>query len=199
VKDQTIGSKRVSEIWSTFSPAALGELKTLGLSGPSWSRERPVRGLDRPKNALAVRKSAIHAPVVINEAHSYTRPSSFSRGMRVEPGEATFLFLSGTASVNEEGKAAHPGDFAAQCLRTYRNLTELLVSEKATWHDVVRTTCYLRDIERDYALFNQIRTLFFTEIGLDPLPASTGIQAILCWPELLVEMELIALVPHAGV
>jgi enamine deaminase RidA (YjgF/YER057c/UK114 family) len=28
--------------------------------------------------------------------------------------------------------------------------------------------------------------------GLDPLPASTGIQAILCRPELLVEIEAIA-------
>jgi len=58
---------------------------------------------------------------------------------------------------------------------------------------VVRTTCYLRDIERDYAAFNEIRTQFFKEQGLDPLPASTGIQAILCRPDLLVEMEAMAI------
>jgi hypothetical protein len=29
--------------------------------------------------------------------------------------------------------------------------------------------------------------------GLDPLPASTGIQAILCRPDLLVEIEAIAM------
>jgi len=60
---------------------------------------------------------------------------------------------------------------------------------------VVRTTCYLRDIERDYALFNETRTQFFREQGLNPLPASTGIQAILCRPELLIEMEAIAIFP----
>jgi enamine deaminase RidA (YjgF/YER057c/UK114 family) len=53
----------------------------------------------------------------------------------------------------------------------------------------VRTSCYLRDIERDYDEFNQIRTRFFGEQGLDPLPASTGIQAILCRPDLLIEIE----------
>ena len=57
----------------------------------------------------------------------------------------------------------------------------------------MRTTCYLRDIERDYEAFNEGRTEFFREQGLDPLPASTGIQAILCRPDLLVEIEAIAM------
>ena len=34
---------------------------------------------------------------------------------------------------------------------------------------------------------------FFKAQGLDPLPASTGIQAKLCRPELLVEIEAIAM------
>jgi enamine deaminase RidA (YjgF/YER057c/UK114 family) len=57
----------------------------------------------------------------------------------------------------------------------------------------VRTTCYLRDIERDYEAFNEERTEFFRQQKLDPVPASTGIQAILCRPELLVEIEAIAM------
>ena len=61
-----------------------------------------------------------------------------------------------------------------------------------TWHDVVRTTNYLRDIERDYTEFNKIRTSFYEWLCLDPLPASTGIQARLCWETLLVEIEAIA-------
>ncbi|MGA9902687.1 MAG: RidA family protein, partial [Terriglobales bacterium] len=54
-------------------------------------------------------------------------------------------------------------------------------------------TCYLRDIERDYKAFNEERTAFYKEEGLTPLPASTGIQAILCRPDLLIEIEAIAL------
>ena len=57
----------------------------------------------------------------------------------------------------------------------------------------MRTTCYLRDIDRDYEAFNEERTAFFKAQGLDPLPASTGIEAKLCRPELLVEIEAIAM------
>jgi len=95
--------------------------------------------------------------------------------------------------VDEEGRTVHPGDFGAQTWRTYRNITGLLEAEGATWKDIVRTTCYLRDIERDYAEFNRIRTEFFKQQGLNPLPASTGIQAILCRPDLLIEIEAIAI------
>ena len=58
---------------------------------------------------------------------------------------------------------------------------------------VNRVVYHLRDIERDYAAFNEIRTEFFRQMGLNPLPASTGIQAILCRPELLIEMEAMAI------
>ena len=37
------------------------------------------------------------------------------------------------------------------------------------------------------------RTAFYKKQGLDPLPASTGIQAHLCRPELLIEIEAIAM------
>jgi enamine deaminase RidA (YjgF/YER057c/UK114 family) len=104
------------------------------------------------------------------------------------------LLISGTASIDGEGRTVHTGDFRAQLWRTYRNITALLAAENATWHDIVRTTCYLRDIERDYRDFNDVRTAFFGWLGLDPLPASTGIQARLCREDLLVEIEAMAVV-----
>ena len=147
----------------------------------------------KEREAGAVQKKAIVAPRVLNEAYRYPKPSSFSRGLRLDIKGVTILLISGTASIDEHGQTVHEGDFRLQTLRTYRNITELLAVEGATWKDVVRTTCYLRDIERDYAAFNEIRTQFFKEQGLDPLPASTGIQAILCRPDLLVEMEAMAI------
>ena len=141
------------------------------------------------QNHKPVSKKAISAPQVLNEAYCYDRPSSFSRGLRLDIKGMTILLISGTASVDEYGRSIHEGDFRAQTWRTYQNITSLLESEGATWKDVVRTTCYLRDIERDYAAFNEIRNEFFKQQGLDPLPASTGIQAILCRPDLLIEME----------
>jgi enamine deaminase RidA (YjgF/YER057c/UK114 family) len=111
----------------------------------------------------------------------------------MEFGDVVLLLISGTASIDDEGRTVHVGDFRAQLRRTYDNITGLLASEGATWKDIVRTTCYLRDIDRDYAVFNEERTRFFEEQGLDPLPASTGIQAILCRPDLLIEIEAIAM------
>ena len=140
-----------------------------------------------------IKKRAMTNHAVLNEAYDYARPSSFSRGMRIDLNGLVILLISGTASIDEQGKSVHVGDFPAQLRRTFDNITGLLASEGATWHDVVRTSCYLRDIERDYDAFNAGRTAFFKEQGLDPLPASTGIQATLCRPELLVEIEAIAM------
>jgi enamine deaminase RidA (YjgF/YER057c/UK114 family) len=103
------------------------------------------------------------------------------------------LPISGTASINEQGRSVHIGDLCAQLRRTFDNITALLEVEGATWKDVVRTRCFLRDIDRDYADFNRGRNEFFRQQGLDPFPASTGIQAKLCRPELLVEIEAMAM------
>ena len=149
--------------------------------------------LNQLAGATEVKKHAITSLPVLNEAYDYPKPSSFSRGLRIDLGGVAILLISGTASVDEHGQTVHAGDFRAQLRRTYHNITGLLAAEGATWKDIVRTTCYLRDIERDYAAFNEGRTEFFREQGLDPLPASTGIQAILCRPDLLVEIEAIAI------
>ena len=143
--------------------------------------------------ALPIQKRAITNLETLNEAYHYERPSSFSRGMRIDLNGLVILLISGTASINERGETVHTGDLRAQTRRTFDNITKLLESEGVTWKDIVRTTCYLRDIERDYAAFNEERTAFYREQALDPLPASTGIQAILCRPELLVEIEAIAM------
>jgi enamine deaminase RidA (YjgF/YER057c/UK114 family) len=149
--------------------------------------------LDRIGKTTQVKTKAITHHGVLNEAYDYEKPSSFSRGLRIDLDNVVILLISGTASIDEHGVSVHIGDFEAQLRRTYHNITGLLAAEGATWKDIVRTTCYLRDIERDYEVFNRVRTAFFREQGLDPLPASTGIQAILCRPELLIEIEAIAM------
>jgi 2-iminobutanoate/2-iminopropanoate deaminase len=142
---------------------------------------------------VPVTRRAITNHAVLNEAFSYQKPSSFSRGVRIDLGQLTILLISGTASIDHEGKSVHIGDFRAQTRRTFSNISALLAAEGASWKDIVRTSCYLRDIDRDYEAFNEERTAFYIEQGLDPLPASTGIEAKLCRPELLVEIEAIAM------
>ena len=146
--------------------------------------------LQEVTNAPVV-KRAITNHKVLNEAYNYG--SAFSRGLRIDLNGLSIVLISGTASIDDAGNTVHVGDFRAQTRRTFSNISGLLASEGATWKDVVRTTCYLRDIERDYQAFNEERSALYNEQGLDPLPASTGIQAILCRPDLLIEIEAIAM------
>lgn len=141
-----------------------------------------------------MKKTPIENKGVLNEAYDYEKKVSFVRGMRVDLDNCVMLFISGTASVDENGESVHPGDVKAQTRRTFTNIKGLLESEGADWHDVVRTTCYLADF-RCYDEFNEVRNAFYVEEGLDPLPASTCIEARICRPELLVEIEAIAMIP----
>jgi 2-iminobutanoate/2-iminopropanoate deaminase len=149
--------------------------------------------LQQAAGAAAVQRRNISAPSALNEAFAYPRPISFSRGLRIDLNGVVILLISGTASIDENGEPVHIGDFRAQLRRTFQNITSLLGAEGATWNNILRTSCYLRDIARDYEAFNEERTFFYRDQGLDPLPASTDIQAILCRPELLVEVEAIAM------
>jgi len=47
--------------------------------------------------------SAVTAPHTLNEAYEYGKPSSFSRGMRIDLPCVTMIFISGTASIDEKG------------------------------------------------------------------------------------------------
>lgn len=142
---------------------------------------------------LPIVKHAIANYAILNEAYDYPKPSSFSRGIRIQLLDVTILLISGTASIDEHGISIHTGDFRSQLGRTFKNISGLLEGEHASWHDVVRTTCYLRDIHRDYDMFNEERTAFYRKLGLNPLPASTDIESTLCRPELLIEIEAIAM------
>ena len=97
------------------------------------------------KSHTPIPKKAISAPEALNEAYCYAKPSSFSRGLRLDIKGITILLISGTASVDEQGRSIHLGDFRAQTWRTYQHITRLLEPEGATWMDVVGTTCYRRD------------------------------------------------------
>jgi enamine deaminase RidA (YjgF/YER057c/UK114 family) len=176
-----------------FTEAEKTERRALGLPPCEAAPAGMLKRL--PNGRPMVKKAAIMAPEVLNEAPQYG--SAFTRGLRVElPGGITQLLISGTASVGESGETLYAGNFRAQLWRTYRNITQLLKSERATWQDIVRTTCYIRDIERDYDDFNSVRNEFFRALGLDPFPASTAIQARICRSDLLVEIEALAFLYH---
>jgi 2-iminobutanoate/2-iminopropanoate deaminase len=182
-----------------MSEGALDELRALAMLDKNGDLAKPHithRRVDVDREPVP--RMAVSAPKVLNEAPLYH--SFFSRGLAFDLGTTEVLLISGTASVDETGATVHPNDFIAQCWRTFRNISELLWARGMTWHNVVLTHCYLRDIGRDYTAFNNVRSQWYAYIGLHPFPASVGVGATLCRPDLLVEIEAIALsVPKEAV
>src|ERR1700735_2437279 len=80
------------------------------------------RGDQAIMNAFADILDAIaHAPIekraitnhgVLNEAYAYAKPSSFSRGMRIDIGGVVLLLISGTASIDGHGGRVDIGGFS---------------------------------------------------------------------------------------
>jgi enamine deaminase RidA (YjgF/YER057c/UK114 family) len=103
---------------------------------------------------------------------------------------------------NIQGRAAAPDDansFRDQSDRMFDGAAALLGQYNAKFSDVVRTWCYIGDIDRDYDEFNRSRNAFFSRQEVVRLPASTGIEAQV-WPtEALCGTDLYALLnPQAA-
>ncbi|MEE8451332.1 MAG: RidA family protein [Thermoguttaceae bacterium] len=124
----------------------------------------------------------------LNEAAEYG--ASFSRGMRMTLPEQTYLFISGTASVDEAGATVHVGDARLQIERMLLNIRELLRPHGANWTDLAHAVTYLKSA--DYLpTYREI----LAKWGVSSMP-HTIVEANVCRPELLCEMEAIAVIPN---
>lgn len=130
--------------------------------------------------------TAMHTPT-LNEAASYG--SDFSRGVRLADGNKIALLISGTASVDELGRTAHEGDLAGQLERMLENVSTLLAAQGASFEQVVSLTTYLKDPAGAPALLDALRRR-----RLDNIP-NVLVQAVVCRPDLLCEMEAAAALP----
>ena len=125
----------------------------------------------------------MHTPT-LNEAAEYG--SAFSRGMKMALAEETYLFISGTASVDEVGDTVHEGDIKAQIERMLLNVEELLHGHGATFADLAQAVTFLKSCD-DCQLYERI----CAERGVTNVP-HTIVEAHVCRPNLLCEMEAIA-------
>ena len=66
-------------------------------------------------------------------------------------------------------------DAFEQTYAMFCSAEELLQEAGMSFHDVVRTWIYLRDMDRDYAEFNRARREFFGSRGIELMPASTAV------------------------
>jgi enamine deaminase RidA (YjgF/YER057c/UK114 family) len=134
--------------------------------------------------------AAISTPS-LNEAWTYG--ADFSRGLRLADANKVSLYVSGTASIDEAGRAVHVGDFEAQVARMLHNISSLLAEQGATFENLVSGVTYLRNPD-DAPVLRSI----FRERGFDGFPCAL-VEAPLCRPELLCEAEALAILPRTTV
>jgi 2-iminobutanoate/2-iminopropanoate deaminase len=97
------------------------------------------------------------------------------------------VFCSGQGPMDPETEQLVQGGIAEQTERTLRNIGALLEAAGVGFGDVVKTTCYLRDMD-DFRAFNEVYGRFFSP----PYPARTTIQAARLPLDIAVEIEVIA-------
>ena len=117
----------------------------------------------------------------------------FSEAVTVT-GPAKMIFLAGIGSEHEQtGKIMYPGDFVGQCRYAYRKLKKVLARNGAGMADVVKQVTYVIDARHQQQAGECRRQAY----GKAPLPAHTFLNVSqLAWPAMLVEIDVIAMVPQ---
>jgi len=119
----------------------------------------------------------------IRQRSPYRYGSAFSRAMRVvEPGEK-WVFVSGTASINEKGENIHIGDLNSQVKHTVEVVDSLIRPEGASFSDLCEATVFLKK-KSDFSLYQETAE----SLGLSNIPA-VYLVADVCWDELLFELD----------
>jgi 2-iminobutanoate/2-iminopropanoate deaminase len=97
------------------------------------------------------------------------------------------VFCSGQVGLDPATGELAPGGLEGQVERAIRNLEAVLDAAGCTLADVVKTTCFLAEID-DFATFNAIYARFFP----DPPPARSTFAVKALPKAALVEIEAIA-------
>lgn len=126
------------------------------------------------------------------QAKDYLNPTyeygvTFERGTCVTYGDRKHVFISGTASIDNKGRILHEGDVRSQALRMMENVSALLDEAGAGLDDIKSSVLYLRDAS-DFAVISRL----FKERW--PMLGPVFVQASVCRPGWLIEMECVAVV-----
>lgn len=98
------------------------------------------------------------------------------------------LFSSGQIPVDPENGAIVAGGIAAQAEQVMKNIGAILEKAGADYASVLKTTCFLSDMN-DFAAFNEVYAKYFTE-----KPARSCVAVKTLPKNVLCEVEVIAVV-----
>lgn len=108
-----------------------------------------------------------------------------------------FVFLSGQVARNAAGEPVGPGDLAAQVEQAVRNVNTAVEAAGGTFADIAKLTIYVVDLTPEKMdPFSEGVMRAAMALGIDPTKAVTllGVAA-LAEPDLLVEIEAVAVLP----
>jgi len=121
-----------------------------------------------------------------NEATEYG--SAFARGLSLRLKSASYVFVSGTASIDDSGASVYVGDFEAQTRCTLDAVKSLLNAGGASPRDICQGTAFLKRAE-DLDAYRRIAA----EQGFGSLPIVCMVADV-CRDELLFELDATAIV-----
>lgn len=115
--------------------------------------------------------------------------AAFSRATKLASSDSTHLFVSATPGVDENGQPDTADDAGHQMERMLANLEKLLEAQGAGWDGLVQAVTYLTSAEH----LERYEELCGAR-GITEVP-HTIVRADLCRPDLVSEMEAVAVLP----
>tara|TARA_R110001592_G_scaffold74670_3_gene226673 strand:- start:1881 stop:2273 length:393 start_codon:yes stop_codon:yes gene_type:complete len=97
------------------------------------------------------------------------------------------IFTSGQIPLNPETMEIVEGGVAEQTEQVMKNLFAVLEAAGATAQTVVKTTCFIKDMN-DFVAFNEVYGKYFAELA----PARSCVEVARLPKDVLVEVEAIA-------
>ena len=97
-----------------------------------------------------------------------------------------FLFASGQIPINPETGNVEASNIEEQTIQVMKNIGAILVEANCGYENVVKTTCFLADMN-DFAAFNGIYEKYFTQ-----KPARSCVAVKQLPKNVLCEVEVIA-------
>jgi enamine deaminase RidA (YjgF/YER057c/UK114 family) len=165
-----------TDIFSHRVPASTG----IGASNPFGAAIMMDVLAIQPKTDL-VKIQAVDSPLQ-NPALDYK--SSFSRAVELKFPTHRSLLISGTASIDPDGKTAHQGDPEKQIRLTMDVVKALLKSRSMDWSDLFRGIAYFKDMD-----YLPIYRRIAEELGIPRFPLAVS-HADVCRDDLLFEIEV---------
>ena len=106
----------------------------------------------------------------------------YSQAMKV----GNLLFTSGQIAIDPKTSQVEATDIIGQTEQVCQNLSAILEVAEASFENVIKTTCFLADMN-DFAAFNEVYAKYFTS-----KPARSCVAVKTLPKNVLVEIEVIA-------